>query len=152
MLLIEKIARRQPKINLWVPLFAYAKTIQQKYPSWAYHEWLVQLQIAPNVGLEPTTTRLRVLRSADWANRARRTCVVQTNSQINIHSLFPDLYHLPKQSPSALLVAAESHRGCNKIWTKRAERSRAHTLYRERHARLSKYNGRDIYIIIIQFI
>ena len=24
----------------------------------------------PNVGLEPTTTRLRVLRSADWANRA----------------------------------------------------------------------------------
>ena len=25
---------------------------------------------SPNVGLEPTTTRLRVLRSANWANRA----------------------------------------------------------------------------------
>jgi hypothetical protein len=106
MLLIEKIARRQPKINLWMPLFAYAKIIQQKYPSWAYHEWLVQLQIAPNVGLEPTTTRLRVLRSADWANRARRTCVVQTNSQINIHSLFPDLYHLsfPRSLPPSKAV------------------------------------------------
>ena len=37
---------------------------------------------SPNVGLEPTTTRLRVLRSADWANRAF-TCYI-TRCVINI--------------------------------------------------------------------
>ena len=46
------------------------QTQNQKRTSEQYHEWLVILYASPNVGLEPTTTRLRVLRSADWANRA----------------------------------------------------------------------------------
>ena len=54
------------------------------YPGWPVREsgcWVLGFQshnqvkiqkkkTPPNVGLEPTTTRLRVLRSADWANRA----------------------------------------------------------------------------------
>ena len=43
------------------------------------HVHLISMQSkrSPNVGLEPTTTRLRVLRSANWANRAvRRTFVL----------------------------------------------------------------------------
>ena len=39
----------------------------------------------PNVGIEPTTTRLRVVRSTDWANSAAYTFEV-TSRIININS------------------------------------------------------------------
>ena len=47
--------------RVWVLGFGFSKS-QSSQDS--------KKKTTPNVGLEPTTTRLRVLRSADWANRA----------------------------------------------------------------------------------
>ena len=46
------------------------KKQQRKEKEWkeSAEEKEGQKQKAPNVGIEPTTTRLRVVRSTDWAN------------------------------------------------------------------------------------
>ena len=46
------------------------KKQQRKEKEWkeSAEEKERQKQKAPNVGIEPTTTRLRVVRSTDWAN------------------------------------------------------------------------------------
>ena len=51
--------------------------------------WGIQCQVAlkrspPNMGLEPTTTRLKVERSSNWANSVRRTFLIVIYKTIKV--------------------------------------------------------------------
>ena len=62
---------RYHTVTLWLHVLDQKKAAKSKITSELYQEWLVNHCVfhcgmcTPNVGLEPTTTRLRVLRSAD---------------------------------------------------------------------------------------
>ena len=55
-------------INRPLRTFAFKKQMQQQFK--VNKRYQRTKRIAPNVGIEPTTTRLRVVRSTDWANSA----------------------------------------------------------------------------------
>ena len=64
--------------ELRMPLLLQKLAFSVFLTSWAWFKKqknTLKKPISPNVGIEPTTTRLRVVRSTDWANSACSCCV-----------------------------------------------------------------------------
>ena len=97
---------RTPKNWTWNPrtgVGAWSVSSQ----SWDFE--LAQ-RATPTVGLEPTTTRLRALRSTDWARRAPAATWKFEHLALNysgfscFHKLFPfSIHFMPSLSPSSFL-------------------------------------------------
>ena len=81
---------------------------------------------APDVGLEPTTLRLRVSCSTDWANRANMRPRQQNGTQINTNNIVLIQQLLKPTTTYSSTITCESWKVTKEVFNRTAAMQEAH--------------------------